>query len=104
MYNLRTYSRMGSGGLMLSALSLRESIDAAACTRVVSTYTGPSDSNPTFWHSSMEVFEEIFKHLHTKTSPGFGKHAMIRDGFIQVITKKPPVGHIDLNFSHQPSF
>jgi hypothetical protein len=50
------------------------------------------------------VFEEKFKHLHAKTSPSFGKNTMVRNGFIQVITKKPSVGHIDLKLSHQPSF
>jgi hypothetical protein len=50
------------------------------------------------------MFEEMFKHLHAKTSPGFGKNTMIRNGFIQVKTEEPSVGHIDPDLSHQPSF
>jgi len=50
------------------------------------------------------VLEEVFKYPHAEASPGFGKDAMIRYVFIQVITEKPSVGHINLNLPHQPSF
>jgi hypothetical protein len=50
------------------------------------------------------VLEETFKHLHAKTSPGFGEHTMVRNSFIQVVTEKPSVGHIHLDLSHQTAF
>jgi hypothetical protein len=50
------------------------------------------------------MFEEMLKHLHAKAGSGFGKHTMVRDGFIQVVTEKPPIGHIHLNLSHQTTF
>ena len=46
----------------------------------------------------------MLKHLHAKTSPGFGKNTVVRDGFIQVITEKPSAGHIDLDPLHQTTF
>jgi hypothetical protein len=50
------------------------------------------------------MFEEMFKYIHAKTSPGFGKNTVVRDDFIQVVTEKPSVGHVNLNLSHQPPF